>query len=179
MVLRRTAKSGSASEWEALKRAAFDLGGRMINHPYSLPADCRSDDQEIHPVLRSIPFISVFTRTRHWFLSWARWNQFTPPLSICTSTSTLGHASDLFHTKYPTKILCTVLNSPMYHMFQGPPQLRSHHCICTSYTEFTLGLLCDSVVKAICRSASWSFPYPLLRRTLRYDLKQTVVLKFS
>jgi hypothetical protein len=65
-------------------------------------------------------FITVFTRTRQWSLSWARCNQTTishpisrRPILILSSYLYLRLPSGLFFPVYPTKFLYGFLISPM------------------------------------------------------------------
>jgi hypothetical protein len=74
--------------------------------------------------------ITVFTRARHFSLTWARWIQSTPshPISLRSSLMLsshlrLGLPSGLFPTGFPSKILsaflpCVLQNVGMWHKMQ-------------------------------------------------------------
>jgi hypothetical protein len=72
-------------------------------------------------VMKSLAFYgTVFTRARHWSLSWARCIQFTPfksiylrSILILSSHLRLCHPSGLFPSDFPIKILYEFLISPM------------------------------------------------------------------
>jgi hypothetical protein len=64
-------------------------------------------------------FITVFTTTRHWSLSWARCIQSTPsqpislrPILILSSRLLLGLPTGFFLSGFPTNILYAFLVSP-------------------------------------------------------------------
>jgi len=65
-------------------------------------------------------FITMFTRVRHWSLSWVKCVRSTPsnPISLRSSLILsfhvrLGLPSSLFHSGLPTTILCIFLICPM------------------------------------------------------------------
>jgi hypothetical protein len=66
-------------------------------------------------------FITVFTRTRHWSLYWARWIQFTfsRPVSLRSTLTLTSHPcldllGGLFPSAFPTKIFYAFLISPWF-----------------------------------------------------------------
>jgi hypothetical protein len=76
-------------------------------------------------------FITVFTRTRHWSLSWARWIQSTPSHTVSlrsilmlTSYLRLCLPSGLFPSSFPTKILYAFLISSMCSTYVFHPVMK-------------------------------------------------------
>jgi hypothetical protein len=78
----------------------------------SWEVNSHSASQKITHFYGTRRFIAVFTRARHWFLSWARWIQSTPahPISlrhilILSSHLRLGFTSCLLPLGFPTETL--------------------------------------------------------------------------
>jgi hypothetical protein len=82
-------------------------------------ADSLSAGQELPAFHGSRTFITVFTTARLWYLSWARWIQFTHSHLISLRSTLksglyyhlrLGQSSGLFSSGFPLKILYAIIS---------------------------------------------------------------------
>jgi hypothetical protein len=97
-------------------------------------------------------FITVFTRTRHWSLSWARWIQFTIShllsvrcFLILSSHLCLGLPGGLFSYGFPTKILYAFLIfHPCYMPCPSYPTWLYHTSIAWGNVQITVFIIMQS-----------------------------------
>jgi hypothetical protein len=101
-------------------------------------------------------FITVFTTALHWFLSWARWTQYTSShlislrsTLILYSIYALGLPSGLFPSGFPTKILHAFLMSLMR------ATCPSHLILLGVITLIIFGVALGYLIPI---SVSWVFP---------------------